>query len=69
MNGLGIALLVLVFIVLAGAGGWFITGGPGRRQRATTGTINRGGPATVAVVSGLMVIAIATGIYLLASGK
>jgi hypothetical protein len=62
-------VLVPVFLLLLTAGGWFVTGGLGRRQRARTGRVNRGGPVTVAVVSALMLVAIGFGVYLLLQGQ
>ena len=61
-------LFIVAFVIVAAAGGWFVTGGPGRRQRAATGRIDRGGPLTIALVCGVMLIAIAAGVYLLITG-
>jgi TRAP-type C4-dicarboxylate transport system permease small subunit len=61
-------VLIVIFLLLLLAGGWFVTGGLGRRQRARTGRIDRGGPVTVAVVCGLMIVVIGFGVYLLVRG-
>jgi hypothetical protein len=58
-------LSVIVFIVASGFGAWAVTGGPGKRQLAKTGQINRGGPVTVILVSTFMLIIIGVGVYFL----